>query len=397
MEPALPPAGNADDEDEATLVREPLRAGVTRRTVAPRPLLRGLSLALTATLIVVAVGVILQRLRQPDVAGGSTLSLSTPTGPPTPAPTIPPGQGWTPSGPPWAQWIVFAPSAPGTAYLCGTPTNTDPNRQAPVWLGLSQDSGDSWQSWATAIRAGGCVVDVDPTNARDLLLEVEQCDNCTIPGPAQLYRSLDGGKSWHLVELPPAPGSSSAATDVTFQWAWQGSTLFVSPSLAGTQPPSLIAVSVTEGPFVWVNQKALLAGVPAGSHLNDIYANTQGIYADFYVPSSGATGFLTKVSADLGATWPVFQPRYQGKKVNLVDLGVSVGDGSTLVGEVVSGQNANTGLYVTSTDGGAMWTPTAAAPGDLLIMGLASTPSGTFYAEMTSPDGYPTALQGSID
>jgi hypothetical protein len=117
--------------------------------------------------------------------------------------------------------------------------------------------------------------------------------------------------------------------------------------------------------------------------------------------SSGASTILTKVSTDQGATWSAFQPQYQGKNVQLVDQGVSLADGHTLMGEVASGQDANTGsYYLTSTDGGATWTPIAAPPGDLLITGgflttgLVSTPSGTYYAEMTSPNGEATAVPG---
>jgi hypothetical protein len=391
MEPPVPPAGDPDPEGEPTLVREPLGAFTPRRDTQRRPWLRALSLALTAILLVVAAGVILQRARQSSVASGTIPPLTAPTSPPT----IPTGQGWTPAGPPWAKWIVFAPSAPGTAYLCGTPGNTDPNRQAPVSLALSQDAGSTWHSWTTSMRAGGCGVAVDPTNAHDLLLEVWTCaTSASASCPAQLFRSLDGGHSWRLAAFPPAPAGSSSGPDVEeFTVAWQGSTLFVSPSPAGTQPQTLVAVSVAEAPFVWVNQKALLAGLPAGSQINNLSANTVGVFADFLGAASSAT-ILTKVSTDQGATWSVFQPQYQGKKVQLVDQGVSLADGHTLMGEVVSGQDANTGSYVTSTDGGATWTPIAAPPGFLLIRGLASTPSGAYYAAMTSPTGSATAVPG---
>jgi hypothetical protein len=148
-----------------------------------------------------------------------------------------------------------------------------------------------------------------------------------------------------------------------------------------------------------VNEQALFSGLPAGSQLNNIYANTEAIYADFVGPTSSGT-ILTKVSTDQGSTWSVFQPLYQGKQVQLVDQGVSLADGHTLLGEVVSGQNLTTGRYVTSSDGGATWTPLASPPGNLLIMGgflitgLVSTPSGTYYAEMASPNGEATAVSG---
>jgi hypothetical protein len=290
--------------------------------------------------------------------------------------------------------MVFAPSAPGTAYLCGTPGNTDLNRQAPVSLALSQDAGRTWHSWTTALRAGVCVVDIDPTNAHDLLLEVFPCISSSASCSAQLFRSLDGGHSWHLVAFPPAPAGSSSGPIEEFTWAWHGSTVFVSPSPAGTAPQTLLAVSVATGPFMWVNQTALLAGLPAGSQINDLYANTEGVFVDFGAPSSGAGTILTKVSTDQGATWSVFQPQYQGKQVQLVDQGVSLADGHTLLGVVVSGQDATTGGYVTSSDGGATWRPLAAPPGDLRIIGLVSTPSGTYYAEMANPNGEATAVAG---
>jgi hypothetical protein len=245
----------------------------------------------------------------------------------------------------------------------------------------------------TSVRASVCVVDVDPTNTQDLLIEAWPCFASSCSG--QLFRSLDGGHSWRLAALPPAPAGSPSGPYEEFDWAWQGSTLFVSPSSAGTQMQTLMAVSVAEGPFVWVNQKALLAGIPKGLQFNNFYANAVGVFVDFPVASgSGANTILTKVSADQGATWSVFQPQYQGKHVQLVDQGVSLANGHTLIGEVVPGQNPNTVSYVTSTDLGATWTPIAAAPGSLLIMRLVSTPSGAYYAEMAGSDGFATAAPG---
>ena len=106
------------------------------------------------------------------------------------------------------------------------------------------------------------------------------------------------------------------------------------------------------------------------------------------------------MSADQGATWSVFQPQYQGKQVQLLEQGVSLADGHTLLGEVVSGEDPTTGRYVTSADGGATWTLFAAPPGGLVIKGgylttgLVSTPSGAYYAELTRPNAYATAVPG---
>jgi hypothetical protein len=349
-----------------------------------------------ASAAVLLVAILAARLFALHSAPGQT----GPSSSSSPAATIPAGQGWTHAGPPWAQWMALAPSAPGVAYLCGVPGSSDPARPAPVSLALSQDAGGSWQSWTTALLAGGCEVAINPTNAQDLLLETWTCvSRASTPCPSQLYRSLDGGHNWSLAAFPPAPAGSSAGPVVEeYSWAWQGSTLFVSPSPAGTQSQTLIAVSVAEGPFAWVNERSLFAGLPAGSQIYTLSANTLGVYVDFIVGPS-TTPILTKVSADQGATWSDFQPQYQGQQVQLVDQvapwsAVNLADGHTLLGEVVSGSNPNTGRYVTSSDGGATWKPLAPPPGSLLITELVSTPSGVYYAELTSHDGAATAAPG---
>jgi hypothetical protein len=275
-----------------------------------------------------------------------------------------------------------------------------------VSLGLSRDAGNTWQSWTTSVSANLCVVDVDPTNAHDLLLEVWPCGvSASVSCFAQLFRSLDGGHTWRLATFPPAPADpstdASAGADVeNFLWAWQGATLFVSPSPAGTSPQTLVAVSRAQGPFVWVNQTALFAGVPAGGQLTTLSATRVGVFADFADPSAGASTLLTKMSTNQGATWSVFQPQYQGKRVRLLDQGVSLADGHTVLGEVMSGEDPTTGSYVTSPDGGATWTPLAAPPGGLvmrrgyLTTGLVSTPSGVYYAVLTRSTADATAAPG---
>src|SRR5215469_14978651 len=128
----------------------------------------------------------------------------------TPVPTTPPGQGWTSAGPPWAQQIVFAPSEPQIAYVCGTtipsgqtPDNRDQNIQTPVVIGISADSGHTWQTLTTRLTALTCQITVNPRDPHDLLLAVGHCVMCSTPAPEQLYRSGDGGRSWRLVQFPP--------------------------------------------------------------------------------------------------------------------------------------------------------------------------------------------------
>jgi hypothetical protein len=92
------------------------------------------------------------------------------------------------------------------------------------------------------------------------------------------------------------------------------------------------------------------------------------------------------VSSDLGATWTVFQPRYHGQPVYLLDQSVSIADGYTLLAQIYPGQNGTTRLYLRSTDGGATWIPLPALPGNLVMTTVASTPSGVLYSETWSVD-----------
>lgn len=218
--PSLPPTGGPASEDEPILVREPLAPERKRHDIELRQLLNLVSLTLVAMLVVVGAEVGLHRLRPPPTARATvpTLAFPTSTPPLSTGSTLPVSQEWMPAGPPWAQQIVFAPSSPHTAYVCGTPTNNDSGRQAPVELGTSLDSGRTWQTLDTPILASGCQLDIDPTNAQDLLLSANHCLNCGNSRPAQLYRSVDGGRSWHLAVLPTGHTSTNF---VGFQWAWQ--------------------------------------------------------------------------------------------------------------------------------------------------------------------------------
>jgi hypothetical protein len=404
MQPSPPPADRPNaNEDAPVLQREPLAAGTHRRDVELRPLLNVLSLVLAVVVVVVAAGVALDRLRSqsPTRRAGPLVPTippaTSPLPPMTPVPSLPAGQGWQRAGPSWAQGIAFAPNAPRTAYVCGTPTNNDPRRQAPVALGVSHDAGHTWLTRDSGLVASACQVDVDPTNSQDLLLHLLTCLPCSPLLPAQLARSADGGQSWLRTPLPPLPGGGSApASFVAVQWAWQSSALFVMPFFAGTQARRLLAISVAAGPFAWVNESALLAGVPADMQLNDVYATTVAVFADFdyYAPSSCVQDcLLTKVSTDLGATWSIFQPRDHGDTVFLLDQGVSIADGRTLIGQLFTNGN-ETRTYVQSSDGGGTWTPLPSPPGNLVIGMLASTPGGIIYAELVSFGGPATATEG---
>ena len=385
MEPdSTPPGLPAPDEDEPVLAREPLFPGGTRRTINPNPRINALTLVLVAILALGAIVAGAQWLRQKTPASIRT-TITTPTSstPLTPAPTIPPGQGWSPAGPSWAQQIIFAPSQPRTAYVCGMPGNRDAGGQTPVAIGMSSDSGRAWQTITTRFTGDTCQMTVNPLDARDLLMALGDCITCSSPVPMQLYRTFDGGQNWSLVQFP-ALGKSTPPQFAWYQWTWQGSVVFVIPFPLGTQPRDSVAISVAGGPFTWVNQAALLAQVPASMQINNIYATTNALYVDFssFGPNDCIDDcMLTKVSADLGATWVDFRPRYHGQPVYLLDQSVNLADGQTLIGQVYPGPDDGTRVYLRSDDGGATWSPLPSPPGGVVIGSLASTPGGIMYIE----------------
>lgn len=203
----MPPSVPASDEDEPVLAREPLFPGRQRRKLGPNPRINALTLFLVAILALGAILAGAQWLRQrTPVSVLAATPTPTSTTPLMPAPTIPPGQGWSPAGPSWAQQINFAPSEPQTAYVCGTPGNRDASGQAPIALGVSSDSGHSWQTITTHLTANTCQMTMNPLDARDLLMAIGHCLTCSSPAPMQLYRTRDGGQNWSLVLFPLQDG-----------------------------------------------------------------------------------------------------------------------------------------------------------------------------------------------
>jgi hypothetical protein len=372
------------------LTREPLFPGRPRRTFRSNPRINALTLVLVAILAVGAILSGVQWLRQQTPASIQTAITPLTSAPPrTPAPTIPPGQGWSPAGPSWAQRIIFAPSQPQTAYVCGTPGNHDADGQAPVAIGISDDSGRTWQVIMTRLIAATCQMTVNPLDARDLLMAVGDCDTCSSPAPMRLYRTHDGGQSWSLVQFPSLDDSASPEF-AWYQWAWQGSVVFVIPFSLGTQQRDSLAISVVGSPFIWINQASLLAQVPENMEISNVYATTSAVYVDFasFGPANCTDDcMLTKVSTDLGATWTIFRSRYHGQPVYLFDQFTSLANGQTLIAQVYSGQNDDARMYLHSGDGGATWTPLQSPPGGLVIASLASTPGGIMYAETWSFGG----------
>src|SRR5690242_21022847 len=151
--------------DEARPSVEPLRAASRRRGLGrllrlaswrvqiPPSLTRAIAATILGALLLAILlaalrGLAGTRFPPRSVAGPSgpatTASAGTRTAP-TPVPTVPWGEEWVPGGPSEAQRIVFAPSAPATAYTCGAPGLTSLAQPTPILLEMSADGGRTWQ------------------------------------------------------------------------------------------------------------------------------------------------------------------------------------------------------------------------------------------------------------
>jgi hypothetical protein len=180
------------DPDEPQLIVESLRpqADGPRTSTSPglqwRTVSRGLWVVL-ALLIVVAASVYLHTM---------------PIVPSSPSPSGLPGVGWTHAGPAWARTIVFAASAPATAYTCGTSIHPEAELPEAISVGVSHDGGHTWQALDTPAQGVACEVSVNPTDARDVMLNTNPCSGC-VPFERGLYRFFDAGSHWRVWPLPP--------------------------------------------------------------------------------------------------------------------------------------------------------------------------------------------------
>jgi photosystem II stability/assembly factor-like uncharacterized protein len=322
---------------------------------------------LAMLLVVVIVGTATLVIALPggtSTAGTSPGSgTSAPTQPltlvPLPAPAAPhvtPGQ-WMNAGPPFAQDVAFAPSAPTTAYACGSA-----GRGGKLALAISHDGGQTWTAQATSVSGQACALRVSPTLPDDVALGVAHC--ATTCGPtalAALYRSHDGGMTWTQALL--------AGSGFTLAFGWQGTTL-----LAATNTPQHpLAVSVAGGPFVRRDDIGRYPG-----SISAITATNGTLYAQLQAASGGEP--LVVQSIDGGAIWTASSFADGMFPVNFA--GTSA-DEQALIGL----ENGET--VVVSRDGGQSWTHTPALPAGQTLAApafVARAPDGSLVALLQTAD-----------
>ncbi len=368
--------------DAGPLTREPLAGGPSpeRWRVAQRWALRvALALATGGLVAVLARGWL------PPLGSAS----------PTPIPnarhaspsTIPAGSGWTRAGPAYAQGIVFAPSAPETAYTCGVPVPTQQDGRGRVVLSVSHDGGTSWLTLETPGREQQtCQLTINPLDARDVVLatSVLAPDGQTLSA-ASYYRSFDGGQTWHGF---PLPSRGAGAPDASFSWwVWVGSNFYMAPYYSEDGAYRRLAVSVGGAALRWLDTKPLFAGLPASARINVLIPAARVLYVqlDRQTPDCSPDCFTLRRTSDGGATWQDYTPQLDGKPLYLLSgFGLHDNNASLFAAYDLSGDRAIQG-YARSTDGGATWASLPALPNaELTALDLVQTPSGAIYAAVWS-------------
>jgi hypothetical protein len=383
------PAGARADSDDLRLAvdslypdRPPRLPEMRRRTLqgAVR-----LAVAIVSVFAVAAVVVSSLRSANPPAHNAAE---------PTPAPSLPPG--WISGGPSYAQTIVFAPSAPTTAYTCGAVPLDEPGAPLSVSVGVSHDYGRTWKTLPSPLLSPWCDITVDPTDPQDVVLVTVVCASCSANPPLSIYRTTDGGDDWSLWPLPPW-GSGGRDVFSGYEWAWAGSTLFLAQAIDdGRSGYTVLAASVNRGPFVWVGQHRLFAGEPPTAGINSLTGLDGTLYVTFNCgPGCPVTSTHMMRSSDGGATWSPFAPAFQGRTVYLAGTRAA---SASLFGftDPGPGEAITSGDYLRSADGGLTWQSMPPFPDMLGLVDITAAPDGTTYAELwaccapagrTTPEG----------
>jgi hypothetical protein len=321
-----------------------------RQTLAGLGLLLALVLV-GATILVVAL---------PDAKGSTSTPANLATAPVQPLTTstltdtasVAATQQWGHAGPTFAQRIVFAPNAPGTAYACGSAGRAGQR----LALGVSADGGHTWHDLATSLVSQTCLLSVAPTNPKAVALMTAQCGtNCASHATVALYRSADGGATWTQAFLPQG--------GFGLLMAWADTTLFVTTNDVAHP----LAVSVNGQPFALQDDITRYGG-----QVNVLGGVGATMYAT--LTANGAVAPTIVKSANDGAIWSQVTLNDTPFTVNLLRTSA---DNTALMGL------EHTDTLALSFDQGQTWTEAPPFPTGLTLAApnfVARTPDGTLVA-----------------
>jgi hypothetical protein len=337
---------------------------------------------LGAMAIVVILFAALLLTRSPGQSGSTPIAnaTNTPTATATRSPTATPvPERWqTLTSIDYGKGLAFASNTPQTGYICGN-TDHQGGGDVPLQLGVSHDGGRTWLP-ATALPISGddCIIFVNPTDASDLVIRSFHCwegcgDEAGIP-----YRSVDGGKTWAQLVLPPG-NESSGLTDAG-PVNWIGSTLFTYAIPPGTQggqpaPKHEVAYSVNNGPLTWAATNPFpLSGYPYNVSdsfsLGNKFCLLGNSNNELSCTQDDGTNWQATTASGVAPFYVVPSP-----------------DGKTLFG-----YSYLDNIVSSSADGGQTWAELPSIPGGsnaASIVSMAAAPDNTIYA-LNYPGSGPT-------
>ncbi len=306
------------------------------------------------------------------IAGSAML---TPTTMAAPTPTVatagqPGNSAWAAIGPTWTDSVTINPALPSHVVYCGAPSS------GQIAAGFSTDGGVTYNTVSLNIIGGGCAISIDPTNASDLLMTVDMPVTGPFAGesdfPMTLWRSGDGGKTWHQ-QIFTGTTSTGVLYSLTGVISWQGSTAYVA---AG----SALAVSVHGGPFTMVKAPEDVSNLL-------VLPGVIVTHPECQMPCSASF-----ISQDAGQHWQNAAwsgcPVNQSTGVNQFNIVTASFDGHTLMAMCAEQQ---TTIIVISRDNGTTWqqVPSLQSVDAGIPVGAAFLnfvgPDGTLYVEGTDP------------
>jgi hypothetical protein len=237
---------------------------------------------------------------------------------------------------------------------------------------VSGDDGTTWSRAVTDPTMQIQAVTVDPTN--DAVAYAGGSTATAVPSvaTATIFRTSDGGASWHSVSsgLPPVVYVTSVAVDPSAP-----STLY-----AGTRGGSGAGLyKSTDSGATWAPSDGGLGNVNVASIAIDP-ATPSTLYIGLAGPGASVVTGVYK-STDGGATWAA---SYTGN--GIVSVALDPADPSNLYAS--TGNGAGTLTVVASHDGGASWTTMAAGLDPSFPIGaLAVDAEGTRVHGATQGEG----------
>ncbi len=303
-----------------------------------------------------------------------------------------PQPGWRAIGPGFATGAAFSVSNPLIGYVCGPepfPNGASGIPTAPIEIARTTDGGKTFGP-ATVLEASqACTLTVDPTNPDDVALLLNSCiSGCAPSPPDDLFRTLDGGKTWTQL-MVPADSTQTHSGSGFNRALFAGSTLFAQGQLSydnGTNPHT-VAASVNNGPLQWVdsafltaNQMPTLGFAFGATCYMEVYT-----YNTLTPQGSSPPSVSWYSTTNGGVTWIASQPF----SVHGVELTVIASDPQAHY--LVGADYTNPGVqqnYI-SADSGKTWQPMPSIPNGsyAFVNNIFIVPDGTIISQANLPSG----------